>query len=404
MDQLERQMPKTERLIWLDSLRGFALLGILLMNIQTFLSAKYYYGGENELYSSTMLDHVTEWFLDLFVVGKFYPIFSMIFGISFVLFLDSLEKKGEKAAVFNKRLFFLALFGIVHMIFIWRGDILLSYALAGFFLMFFRKRSLIFIRRFAINLFIIANTFFALLTMVAEFVLLLDSESGSSEQMLLIEKANHIYQNASYQDMLLFRINEELLVTVINSVFAIFIVIPLFLIGYYITKKINIHHLNEHLDWLKHIWKKSLVLSTIFSTLFVLAKSGVLTANPVIEAGLVEWFRPFAGLAVAIFYMSSFVLLFSQNKWMRKLRFFRYTGRMALTNYILQSVICGFIFYGYGLGLYGYIGSALSLVIALIIYIGLSILTIYWLKIFHYGPLEWVWRTVTFNKKQVMRK
>jgi len=404
INQLEKEMPKTNRLIWLDSIRGFALLGILLMNIQTFISAKYYYGGKNGLYESNTLDYVADWFLDLFIVGKFYPIFSIIFGISFALFLNSLERKGEKATVFNRRLIFLALFGVLHILFIWRGDILLTYALAGFFLMLFRNRSVTFIRYFAIVSFVIANTFFALLSMLGEFALKLDSASGSNEQTLFIETVNHIYQNGSYVEMFNFRLHEELLITIINSLFAVLIVVPLFLIGYYITRKIQIYHIDEHLDWVRHMWKRSFVLSVIFSVLFALAKNGTLSTDPIMTVGLTEWFRPFAGLAMAILYLSSFVLLFANKKLRSSLSIFSYPGRMALTNYIFQSLICGFIFYGYGLGLYGYIGSAFSLLIALMIYIALTILSFFWLKVFHYGPLEWVWRTLTFHKKQPMRR
>jgi uncharacterized protein len=101
---------------------------------------------------------------------------------------------------------------------------------------------------------------------------------------------------------------------------------------------------------------------------------------------------------LCLFLMTSIVLLCRNKKWMLKLKPLAYTGRMALSNYLFQSIVCTTIFYSYGLGLYGKIGTALGLALAVVFFTGQVFISKYWFKHFQFGPVEWVWKSLTYGK------
>ena len=103
------------------------------------------------------------------------------------------------------------------------------------------------------------------------------------------------------------------------------------------------------------------------------------------------------------FYASAIVLLAQRETWKRRLAPLAAVGRMALTNYLLQTLICTSIFLGYGLGFYGTVGPAAGLVLTIVIYAFQVVFSVWWIGRFHFGPAEWLWRTLTYGKLQPMR-
>jgi uncharacterized protein len=107
--------------------------------------------------------------------------------------------------------------------------------------------------------------------------------------------------------------------------------------------------------------------------------------------------------ALAFYYIFSIIMLWQKAAWQRWLRFLAPVGRMALTNYLLQSVICILIFYRYGFGLFGKIGAAPAALMAIIIFIFQMIVSTWWFKHFNYGPMEWIWRRLTYSQSVTSR-
>jgi uncharacterized protein len=109
-------------------------------------------------------------------------------------------------------------------------------------------------------------------------------------------------------------------------------------------------------------------------------------------------------VGLALFLMTSIVLLYQNKKWLLIFKHLAYMGRMALSNYLFQSIVCTTIFYSYGLGLYGKIGPALGLVLTIVIFAIQIYISKYWFKHFQFGPMEWVWRSLTYGKFFRMKK
>jgi uncharacterized protein len=109
-----------------------------------------------------------------------------------------------------------------------------------------------------------------------------------------------------------------------------------------------------------------------------------------------------AGPVLSYGYLALFVTLTRTDAWRRRLQPLAAAGRMALSNYITQSIICTLIFYSYGLGLFGQVGAFVGLVISVTIWLVQLGVSVVWLKRFRYGPLEWAWRSLTYGKRQTM--
>ncbi|WP_078554168.1 DUF418 domain-containing protein [Bacillus alkalicellulosilyticus] len=404
MNQSELEpIPLQERIVPLDIIRGLALFGILLANLLYYHEPLFMVmgtGQEGQLWTSTP-NVVSQWILDIFVVGKFYPMFSILFGIGFAVFIERIVAKGGPANnFFAKRLFILALFGIIHVFFIWSGDILLGYALTGFFLLLFINAQPKTILKWAFWLFFISHILIGLLTMASVAMLeMLGEELYSSEE---IASALSVFQTGSYSEILSYRLSIEIPTVLGNLFFIVPSILPLFLFGYYATKTINLYQIDQHLPWVKAVWNKSLLLSLILCPFFLVVKGNWIGMSNALVIGLDFILAAIFGLALCIFYMTSIVLLYYKGKMF--LNVFSYPGKMALSNYLFQSFICVTIFYGYGFGYFAKIGPALGILLAFIIYALQVIVSFYWLKYFRFGPMEWIWKTITYHKAQPLKR
>jgi uncharacterized protein len=113
--------------------------------------------------------------------------------------------------------------------------------------------------------------------------------------------------------------------------------------------------------------------------------------------------QTFGAPALAIFYMTSLALLAQSSTWERRLAPLANVGRMGLTNYLLQTVICTTLFYGYGFGLYGKVGIAAGILLTVVIFALQILFSAWWMKRYRFGPMEWLWRSLTYGKRQPMR-
>jgi uncharacterized protein len=113
--------------------------------------------------------------------------------------------------------------------------------------------------------------------------------------------------------------------------------------------------------------------------------------------------QTFGAPALALFYMSGLTLLSQNTAWQKRMAPLAYAGRMAISVYLMQTLICTLLFYGYGFGLYGKVGAAGGILLTVIIYVLQIPFSVWWLNRFRFGPVEWLWRSLTYGKLQPMK-
>lgn len=388
-----------QRIITLDIIRGFALLGILLVNMAFFNSPKLFLSSSEIVMFEGPTNILANYFIAIFATGNFFTMFSILFGLGFFIFMERVEAKELAITkVYSKRLLFLLGLGLFHVIFLWSGDILLPYAIAGFFLLLFRNLSLEAVRKWAIGLFVTVNlVIFALTTLSVISMELFGEEFQESYFGEIIGKSLSVYQNGSFGEILSFRLAEEVPLVFWNLIIVVPFVLSIFLLGLYLGKKGVLRNINEHLEWVKAVWLRSLVFGMIFTALFLLLKTNMITIPFYLHHGLLEVVGYVKGLSFCFLYMTSIVLLCQSPYWKKRLSFLAPVGRMALTNYILQTVICIFIYNGFGLGFYGEITPEDGIVVTFIIFTFQVFVSKYWFTYFQFGPLEWLWRAFTYS-------
>jgi uncharacterized protein len=394
-----------ERSDILDVIRGIAILGIFLVNTQSF--SLYIFQEESHkaalfTYSS---DKWVSYFISAFLEGKFYSLFSLLFGIGFTIILYRNKASGKNGlAIFYRRLFVLLLFGIAHALLVWDGDILLLYALIGMFLPLFRNfsdRTLIILAIFLIfspllidSLKVVSDGKWNIATPLEAKAIAIDSINGITEKNYY----SFLIDHPSYDSVLkwsrggfFWRWNDLLNSNRIPKVLA------MFLIGFVAGRRLIYARLQENKSLLLKLFKWGLIIGLPTSLAFAYFDHDGKNLPKVY--GLTDTLSyAISVIPLSIAYATGICLLWLNAKWMNRLKWFGPVGRMALTNYILQSIIGITIYYGFGLGLGDKFGPALSLPIAVGIFILLVLFSNLWFRWFQYGPLEWIWRQLTYLK------
>ncbi len=365
------------RLVSIDILRGFALFGVLLVNMLLFAYPGFLYPPLLAPGLSA-LDRAAEWFIRVFAQASFYTIFAFLFGLGFALQMRRLKERGG-AVVYLRRLFVLFAFGALHSILLWTGDILMTYALVGFFLLFFgevRGRWL-----FAWGLLGLGLSLWLFWSPV-DFTQMFDLPTESRAEMI------RSYGEGSYLE-----VTETRVIDTVNRFFGTLYGLPrflaIFMLGLWVGRSRLIENAASHLALFR--WAIALGLIVGLAGKVPWAYD-LLTGNLGDELSRIV--RALAlnisGPAIGVVYLSTLLIILQKPLWQRRLTFLAPVGRMALTNYLMQSAICTTIFYGYGFGLYGQVGPALSIPLAVLIF-GLQIpLSAWWLKHFRHGPMEWL--------------
>lgn len=380
-----------ERIHSLDVIRGFALLGIFLVNMSSFHSPELYKGIFEKVGG---IDQIIVDGIDFFAQASFYTLFSFLFGYGMVIFLDRAKEKGlPYKSLFIRRLIVLLIIGILHAFFIWHGDILISYALIGFIvLLFYGVKSKTLLTSGLLILLIPAVLFSGLLFLAT----LLTPDTAIPRDHDLYNQSIEIYSTGTFLEITKQRIEDWYSVNNLeNAFFLITSILPLFLLGAYAAKEKWFSHVSDHKKSILKMWWISLIIGVPAKLMpFVITEN---LGSEYLQDSI-------GGPAMALFYGTSIVLLIEKKRWRRILLPFSYVGRLSLTNYLLQSILCTFIFYSYGLGLYSQFSHVQGLLLTLGIY-GLQIIfSFFWLKRFFYGPMEWVWRSLTYGKLQPFRR
>jgi uncharacterized protein len=402
-----------ERINELDVLRGFALLGILIANMAFFSSPILYLSITGIEWWTSPWDQLVESFIQFVVAGKFYTLFSFLFGLGMILFMERADIKGHcSLRLYIRRLIVLLLFGIVHAFFIWSGDILLTYAALGFLLALFRNRKPKTILIWSMVSFLIPIILLFIVVGLAGLSAALpegkemwiqDSQDFMDSAAVQVESSMQAYGLGSYADMMKQRRN-ELSLMYSNGLFTLPHVFAMFLLGVYTTKRKIIHDIPSHMPMIRRVWIWSLGLGVLSSIFVYMSEKKIDNVFPTIYDLMHLSFTFLSSSALCLFYVTSLILLLRNDRLKTILSPMASMGRMAISNYLLQSIICTMLFYSYGLGLYGKVGPALTLLMALVIYSCQMVVSRYWLNRYQIGPVEWLWRSLTYGNRQPMKK
>jgi len=393
----EKLLPlgKGERVIELDVLRGFAIFGILLMNIEYFTTPLQDLFFEFSSYSG--INNVVDVLTEIFITGKFVTLFSVLFGMGFAVMQIRSAKKGINFnALYLRRTGWLFVIGFVHTVFIWAGDILVSYALTGLLLLlFYRNTKTGRLWKHSLGLLL----FLVLLTILGSVF-----SDGASSIDVSSDQANLVYYNfigetyasGTFSEITQRRALDTLELFVIFPVSVLYF-LSLFLFGAWLIKSGIMQKPKQHLDLFRKITLWGLPLGLIASVYAVTGFQGFNQLTYEQWTVFQELAYLLAPLILCSAYASAMILLV--NKYGKTVSdFFAPVGRMALTNYILQSLVFSFIFFGYGLGYWGQLSRTFIVGMAIIFYMLQIIFSQWWMSKLNYGPLEWVWRRLTYGK------
>lgn len=386
-----------ERVEILDVIRGFALLGILIANMAWFSTPAIYLELLGKSIWTDVWDKVVSSAISLFIEGKFYTMFSFLFGLGFVIFYERAKAKtNSPTLLFYRRLFILLTIGLAHAFFIWHGDILVSYALIGFLLPLFfnRKPKTLFIW--------IATLFLILLLIIAASIGTSYDETMQRFLENMLESSLYAYSQGTFADIMAQRAMDTL-VGYTQLPVHVLLILPLFLLGLYAGKRGIFKNTEENLALIRKIWKWSFAIGFTMSIVKYISRNQMDTLAVSIYDLINVKAMIFGDVGLSIFYMTSIVLLYQNREWILKLKPLAYVGRMALSNYLFQSIVCTMIFYSYGLALYGQVGPAIGLVLTIVIFTAQIFISRYWLERYRFGPMEWVWRSLTYGKLSEMK-
>ncbi|MEX0661367.1 MAG: DUF418 domain-containing protein [Balneolaceae bacterium] len=402
---------KDERIHVLDALRGFAIFGILMINIQVFSGYSYMMDGlQNELL-------LADWnsFFDklhtIFFRGKFYTLFSLLFGIGFAIqFIRASSTDRSFTAHFSRRLFFLLLIGIVHLWAIWFGDILVLYAICGYLLILFKgfsNRGLLW-TAFFILLLPGLNSWYldaydggyttTLYQWLSESWRVLDLPVESDEfYTFRMYDLAAVIQSDSWSTFFSFNYLGPLLRGYMYSFDGRFFkVLGIFVVGFWTGRQLLLHKIHENRPFLIKTAVVGLLLGIPMNIIFAME-------DPInLINGWYPWvtdtLTTFRYIILTAGYVALFMLLFQTGLKNLLNRLFSAVGKTALSNYILQSILGIFLFYDVGLGLGKHLGLALLTLFVVIIFLFQVIISELWLKRYKYGPLEWIWRVLTYGR------
>ncbi len=395
-----------ERIVSIDVLRGFVVLGILVMNIQSFSMIGMAYMNPTAYGDLTGANYAVWLLSHLFADQKFMAIFSMLFGAGIIVMTSRRESIGFKtASVHYRRMVLLLIFGLLHAHLLWYGDILYTYALCGMMVYLFRHwrpRTLIIV---GTTLFFVGVGITVLFHMSmpywpSEQVQELASAWNPSEAIVAQEL--DIYR-ASWTDQLRDRSRTALFFeTFLFATEFIWRAGGLMLIG-------------------MALFKLGVFSATVTNRVYwMFIAIALLVAAPVVLFGVRRNFSHdwsfeagfhLGGLPnhivaplMSLGWIGVIMLICKSPRFSAIKNALTATGRMALTCYLLETIICTTIFYGHGFGQFGRISRVGQVGITIIVWTGLIIFSMRWMERFRFGPFEWFWRSATYMKAQPLRK
>jgi uncharacterized protein len=389
-----------ERILFIDVLRGLALFGILAANMRAFAAPLDAYMDINALFPGRA-DVIAQAFINTVFQGKFISIFSFLFGLGFAMQMSRAEARGASfLGFYPRRLAALAVFGLLHGILIWAGDVLLTYALAGTILLLFRHRQQKTLLCWAASLLCLPILAGSIIFIAYHTSLRRKWMDPKPPDLLKWHKIIDIYAHGPLARIVV-QNWVEWKTELPLEVFAIYTA-ALFLLGMWVWRAGIVQRLPDFTPVLRKICAWCLCIGMALSLYTALI--------PILTPRLsVSFWRWLAGILwlpgshiLAAGYMAGLAVLFQNPAWRARLKPFAAIGRMALTNYLLQSLLCTVFFEA--TGLYGRIGPALALIPTVLLYAAQLPFSLWWLARYRFGPMEYLWRMLTYGKMPPFRR
>jgi uncharacterized protein len=377
----------SQRIEAIDVLRGLALFGVIAINVVFEFRVDIFEQFLPATGTLPAIDRALKQFLAAGVALKAFALFSFLFGVGLAIQFDRLANNPRRVALLVRRLVVLLLLGTVHLFLIWNGDILVEYALAGLLVLplLFGPGWLALVAATAsVEFFIVMP----LLPPVVEF----PSQSWIRDH---IAQAAIAYGDGGFLDVLAFRIRE------IPAILPLHVLIfprtiALVLFGALVWRSGILRRAQDHRRLLFGVAAGGVVCG---GALTLVAES---YASFGWSWRAREVFERLGGIMLATGYGAAVIGLVSVPAGQRMLGWTAPIGRMAFSNYLGQSLILGWIFYGYGLGLFGRASVTAAFTIALAVYAAGVAISAWWLRRYRYGPVEWLWRSLMYGSWQPM--
>jgi len=383
-------------------IRGWALLGVLIANIHEVLSGRYY---ELAARDTTAIDLAATRFIEIVISGKSITLLTFLFGLGFAVQLLRAGERSERAVrrLFMRRLAVLFAIGVGHAALLWWGDVTSSYAVVGVALLAFRRARDRTVLVWALALIFVPRLVMAVpaIREAMRAVLPHPEDRGAFNAQMVAAILGHDYTvriSAHLRQVLYY------LAGVAPWYFPW--LLGRFLLGYWAgMRHLFVDGGVAHLPVFRRLLIWGLVFGVAGSAMAVVRRSSLMADVELLlpaQLGLAALGElAFLGLAAA--YASAIVLLMQRSRPRRYLLVLAPVGRMPLTTYLSQSVATTFVFYGWGLGLTGTLGSAGCLALAVVIFALQIVASHWWLRRFRFGPVEWLWRTLVYRRVQPMR-
>ena len=405
-----RPIAASERIEAMDVLRGFALLGILLMNIEAFVGPLVAsLDGLNP--TLTGADRIVDAAIYILVQGKFYLLFSLLFGMGFGVMMQRADARGHGfGALYLRRTLALLVIGLIHLLLIWSGDILTVYALIALpLLLIFRQVPTGQLPYWALGLFGLTLLMVAGLSAMGALAQLdpavgalmqdeLQKQAAEMARLVADERAAYgsgTYAQAVWQRVLDAAVMLPYTLLMGGQILAMFVLGSWFVRSGAIVQRQAWPLLYAALRWLALPVGLGLMLLSFWMVPTVAFDRLDLVSGTAAVLTLM------GSQAMSLGYLAWILRLLDAG--VRWLRWLAPAGRMALTNYLGQSLVCTLVFYSYGLGYFEQLPRAWQVPFVFALFALQVLFSRWWLTRYRYGPAEWVWRAVTYLRVPAMR-
>ncbi len=387
-----------ERLTLIDSLRGFALAGVLLVNVGAFTLFFFLDPAARAALPTFEFDIAARWVHRALIDRKAVTLFSLLFGLGFAIQLQRAEARGSRGLhVYVRRLAVLFGIGLIHAALIWWGDILLMYALLGLLLIPFRHASdrVLLGTGLILSLVVpplVTSWMDGLMTSVPTF------EAMKAQSLPVFRSSGYfevVRQNVAFGTW-----------TYIGWWDDWFFIFGRFLLGFWAGRRGLFHDPSSHRELIARVCI-IFAVAGIVGTALDLAQPAIKAAVPDLAGGIgavgLAMIIRAGSLGLGVAYATGLALLFLQPAWRRRIEVFAPVGRMALTNYLTQSVVGVAVFYGMGLAVGPSLGYVSRLGFVALLFSFQIVFSRWWLARFRFGPMEWVWRSLTYWRREPLR-
>lgn len=391
INEMTQPVTDRDRIHAIDMLRGIALFGVLVVNLVNEFRVSLFQQFLPVQPPSMPLDRAIGHFISMFLEMKAFALFSILFGVGLAIQFERLSRSASPMRLLVRRLCVLLAIGLIHLLFVWNGDILVEYALVGL-------AALPFLWMSASSMGLAASGLLAFYIVMPALPLPIFWPSSAWLQDHVLA-ANHVYATGTYTDIMHFSWGELACLLSLHE-WAFPRTLGLFLVGMLAWRTGVLKDPRQH----RHLLLAVFACGMIF---------GVLMGAPMALPTMTNWGLPSvarscmanaSGIFMGLGYGAGVIALVEFTRSGHVLRNFAPLGRMAFTNYLMQSVIFTWVFFGYGLGYFGQWSVSRALAFGIVVFACQMVLSKFWLRLYRFGPIEWLWRTLMYGVPQPMRR